>query len=113
MYTTLCTLAAAGPAATMIAAHYIPWRKSLGRDLHRLEAYALGTAAIIGGAVGTLSLADDAKQPLSPRQAAGIMIASATGAGVATLAAWAFDAVIERRHQRLDRELRNASQRRQ
>lgn len=47
MHRLIFTLAAAAPAPAMIAAHYLPWRKSIGRDLHRLEAYSIGTAAIV------------------------------------------------------------------
>lgn len=106
MFTALRIAAATVPGIAMIAAHYLPWRKAIGRQLHRLEAYAIGTAAIVGTAVGLLEIADREEVDIEPRSAAEIVILSAASAGVATLTAWTLDASIEQRHRRLDEESR-------
>ena len=108
MFRLIFALASTVPATAMIAAHYMPWRMALGRPLHRLEAYAIGTSAIVSGSVTPLLIADAADVEITPRQAAAIITTSAAAAGIATIAAWLLDWTLDRYHRRLDNELRHA-----
>lgn len=112
MLTALKIAAATIPGVTMIAAHYLPWRKAIGRQLHRLEAYFIGTTAIVGTAASLLEIADRERMDVTPRTAAEILILSAASAGAATVTAWTLDASIEQRHRRLDEESRRHAKKR-
>lgn len=77
------------PAATMAAAHWFPWRRILGRDLHRLEAYAIGTATIVGTATAAILHSDG-----DSNDAAAMLVLAAGSAGAATAAAYAIDEIV-------------------
>lgn len=100
------TICAVVPALAMTAAHYIPWQAALGRRLHRVEAYSIGTAAIVGTAATLLFAADD-DPTIRPRHAAICLLMAAASAGIATIGAYLADWRIEERHRRIDAVLRN------
>lgn len=86
---SLKTLCAVVPATTLAVAHWLPWKQVLGRELHRLEAYAIGTTAIVGTALVAMSQSDGDNEDHMA-----MLATAAVSAGVATLAAWAVDALI-------------------
>lgn len=51
-------LCVALPIVTLAAAHWFPWHRMMKRDLHPLEAYSIGTTAIVGTAGLAISLSD-------------------------------------------------------
>jgi hypothetical protein len=79
-------------AALMAAAHYLSPRV-VGRELHRIEAYvigsALGIALPFGGWVGMVWLAGETMPDLIPP--IGLLIIM-VGAGLGTGAGWGLDA---------------------
>lgn len=82
------------PGTAMAAAHWFPWRRLFGRQLHRLEAYGIGTAAIVGTAAAAMRNSDG-----DGKEHAGLLVTAAASAGVATVIAWAVDAFIEVRSE--------------
>lgn len=86
-------LCVAVPALSLFAAHFFPWRRVLARDLHPLEAYAIGTAAIVGTANVAIALSDSERSDDHV-----MMLNLATGsAGVVTIAAHLIDAILSLR----------------
>ena len=84
-------------AGMILIGHWFPWRSLLGRELHRLEAYAYGVAVILIATAIPLILAGD-------YFALAALLVAASCAGTATLAAYAIDGLIAARHARLDVE---------
>ena len=82
---------AALAAALILAGHWFPWRLLLGRELHRLEAYAYGVGvfALVAG----LALAATGNW-------AGLVIVAVVWAaeGLATVGAYAIDHWAKQRH---------------
>lgn len=78
------------PAAALLAAHWFPWRKAIKRDLHRLEAYTIGTSMIVGTAAAAMS--SDGSP--SGREHAKLLLTATMSAGFATVLAWWIDAFI-------------------
>lgn len=74
------------PAAILAAAHWFPWHKFIHRDLGRLEAYAIGTAAIVGTAGFAISISDGDRD-----DHAVMLVLSALAAGGMTVGAYAID----------------------
>lgn len=85
------------PALAMFAGHWFPWRKAIGRDLTRLEAYAYGVGWIVGIPCIIFAI-------WQQWNAIAVVIVAAGGAGAATLSAYAIDNVIEQRHRYLDEQ---------
>ncbi|MCC6454456.1 MAG: hypothetical protein IT328_05895 [Caldilineaceae bacterium] len=85
---SLKSLCAVVPAAMLAVAHWLPWKQMLGRDLHRLEAYAIGTTAIVGTALVAMSQSDGDNEDHMT-----MLATAAVSAGMGTLAAWAVDAL--------------------
>lgn len=81
------------PAATMAAAHWFPWRRLFRRDLHKLEAYTIGTTAIVGTAAIAISASGDGSGHVHSR----MLLWAAGGAGITTLVAYAVDEFIRLR----------------
>lgn len=76
------------PAMTLVAAHYLPWKQLLNRDLHQLEAYVVGTAAIAGTAGFSISISE------GDRDDHVVMLALAVAsAGISTISAHVIDHV--------------------
>lgn len=77
------------PGVAMAAAHWFPWRRLLGRDLHQLEAYCIGTATIVGisSAAITQSEGDGYDDAL-------MLLSAAASAGGVVVAAYALDEII-------------------
>lgn len=73
----------------MAAAHWFPWRRLLGRDLHQLEAYAIGSGAIVGTAAATI-VQDEGGDRYDH---ATMLLFAAGSAGIITLAAYALDEI--------------------
>lgn len=76
----------------MVAAHWFPWRRLLGRDLHRLEAYTVGTAAIVGTALAAITQSDGDRN-----DHANMLLLAAAAAGAATVGTYTVDKIIELR----------------
>lgn len=85
------------PSALMLAAHWFPWRRVMGADLPRPLAYAYGMGVIL--AVCTFLFWY--MQP-SWEWATGYLWIVALSAGAATLAAYAVDSAVERKHLAAD-----------
>lgn len=85
------TLCALFPGAAMAGAHWFPWRR-MGRELHRLEAYAIGTAAIVGTSTVAILSSDGDRE-----DHARLLSLATLSAGVVTLAAWAIDALLDKK----------------
>lgn len=83
------------PALAMTAAHWFPWRQTLARDLHPLEAYAIGTAGIVATAAAVIA----ADREGDGNQHAALLLTAAAAAGVATLSAWLWDDLLTLRLQ--------------
>jgi hypothetical protein len=81
--------------ALIVAGHWAPWRKALGRDLRRTEAYAYGVLVILVPSLGVLAAAWQL-------WAVGVVLAGAAGAGLGTYGAYAADWVIELYHELAD-----------
>jgi hypothetical protein len=80
------------PAATMAAAHWFPWRRVFHRELHRLEAYACGTTAIVGTAALTIAHSEGDRGDHST-----MLLVAAASAGATTLLAYALDKFVQQR----------------
>ena len=91
----------AASATLILVGHWFPWRKALGRDLHRIEAYAYGVGCIIGPTLFAYQLVGTA-------QATATLLVATFGAGIATLASKAIDAAIDHAHHVKDLEDRLA-----
>jgi hypothetical protein len=85
------------PAMAMLAGHWFPWKKLFGRELTRIQAYAYGTGWIVGVPCIVLAIWQE-------WLAIVVIIASTSGAALATLAAYALDTWAEQRHQLLDEQ---------
>ena len=96
------------PGFMMLSAHWAPWHKTLGRKLHRLEAYTIGMGSVVGVSVALLEIAEQERPNMRPRNAAQIVMLSAISAGVSTFCSWAIDWALETKHQLMDEEERNA-----
>lgn len=83
------------PAMTLTAAHFFPWRRVIRRDLHRLEAYAIGTAAIVGTANVAIALSDSEHAD----DHVGMLNLATGSAGAITIAAYLIDAILDLRGQ--------------
>lgn len=79
------------PTVTLALAHWFPWRRVIGHDLHRLEAYAIGTATIVGTAATAMAGSEG-----DGKDHALLLTTTAAAAGLTTLAAWAIDAASTR-----------------
>lgn len=75
------------PILALAAAHWFPWRRIRGRHLHRLEAYAIGTAAIVGTSGAAIALSNGDKND----HVTMLALATAAAGGI-TVAAHAIDA---------------------
>ncbi len=96
MFGLLILIACCVPAAIILAGHWFPWPSVLGRQLSRLEAYAFGVATIYVVPLALFGYVTDQTQMMA------IFLISATSAGVATLAAWGIDQLVERYHRLQD-----------
>lgn len=78
-------------AALILAGHWFPWRLLLGRELHRLEAYAYGVGVFL--LVAGLALAATGNYT-------GLAIVAVVWAaeGLATVGAYAIDHWAKQRH---------------
>lgn len=85
------------PFLAIWAGHWFPWRKLLGRDLRRPEAYAYGVICVVGMPLIIMALNGDWFPAL-------LITASTLGAGIATLLAYGVDAWAEMRHRAKDLE---------
>ena len=79
------------PMLVLGIAHWFPWKKILGHDLHRLEAYAIGTATIVGTAAVAIADSDEGNEH------AKLLLLTAISAGVTTVLAWWIDEVLGRK----------------
>lgn len=79
------------PGLAMMAGHWFPWPRILGRDLARPEAYIYGTTWIVG--LPTLLLVAAAFGNVHGHLLifAGLYLAALASAGIATLAAYIID----------------------
>lgn len=93
----MTTIAFFVPAMAMLVGHWFPWRKLFGRELTRLQAYAYGVGWIVGVACIVLAIWQD-------WFAIAVIIASTSGAALATLSAYALDTWAEQRHKLLDEQ---------
>ena len=84
-------------ALAILAGHWFPWRRLLGRDLHRTEAYIYGVTSICAPVLAAFALAGEG-------WAARVLACAVLGAGLSTLASKALDAAIEREHRIKDLE---------
>lgn len=75
------------PTALLAAAHWFPWKRVRQRELHQLEAYAIGTGAIVGTAGFAIALSNGDKN-----DHVGLLGLATLSAGGITLAAHAIDA---------------------
>ncbi len=96
MFGLLIAITALIPAALILAGHWFPWPTMLGRKLNRLEAYAFGVAVIYATPLALYYYAADKTQITA------MFIVSCVAAGLATLAAWGIDILVERYHQLQD-----------
>lgn len=80
------------PAATMAAAHWFPWRRVMHRELHKLEAYSIGTAAIVGTAAVCISVSDGDRNDHTC-----MLLLAAGAAGATTALAYVTDELIRLR----------------
>lgn len=83
------------PALAMTAAHYFPWRASIGRKLPRLAAYAIGTTGIVGTAAAAIASDQDG----TANDHAALLLTAAASAGAATCLAWLWDHRLSMQHQ--------------
>jgi hypothetical protein len=82
-------LCVALPVSILAAAHWFPWRKVIRRDLHQLEAYTIGTTAIVGTASVAMAISD------SECEDHVLMLwLAACSAGLVTIAAHTVDAFV-------------------
>lgn len=96
MFGLLIAISALVPAALILAGHWFPWPTVLGRKLNRLEAYAFGVAVIYATPLALVYYADNKAQITS------LFVVSCVAAGVATMAAWGIDILVERYHELQD-----------
>lgn len=80
------------PAVAMAAAHWFPWRRLFKRDLHRLEAYTIGTTAIVGTAAIAMAASDGDGHDHSR-----MLLLAAAAAGMTTLVAYTVDEFVRLR----------------
>ena len=85
------------PFLAIWAGHWFPWRKLIGRDLSRPEAYIYGVTCIIGVPIVIL-IAYHLWFPVL------LVSAGVVGAGAGTLSAYAIDTWAEMRHRNIDLE---------
>ncbi len=83
------------PGLAMVASHYFPWRQSIGRDLPRLAAYAIGTTGIVATAAGTIATDRDG----DGSDHAALLLTATASAGAATILCWLWDHVLHLTHQ--------------
>lgn len=83
------------PGVAMAAAHWFPWRQTLGRPLPRLAAYAIGTVAIV--CTAAYAIAGDSRG--TAQRHAGLVLLSAASAGATTIAAWTLDHILHLHHR--------------
>lgn len=86
------------PAATMIAAHYIPWARFTGRKLPRPAAYAIGLTTILL----TVTFAWWYTGEPSSAIIVGWFWAASMAAGLSTGLAYILDAAVEANHRKDD-----------
>lgn len=92
------------PAFAMFAAHWVQWRRIIGGDLPRPIAYSYGVGVIIA----TCTFLFWYEHP-SWQMATAYLWLVAGSAGAATLAAYAVDSAVERKHLEADRRHRMES----
>ncbi len=96
MFGLLIAISALVPAALILAGHWFPWPTMLGRTLNRLEAYAFGVAVIYATPLALFHYAENKAQITT------LFVVSCVAAGLATMAAWGIDVMVERYHQLQD-----------
>lgn len=102
------TVTAIVVALLLFSLHWFPWALLLnGGALHRLAAYTMGVAVILG----VPTLAHQVAPMSAPNEVVWLFLASGAAGGAATLAAWAIDAALENHHLRVDARERAKSQR--
>ena len=84
-------------ALAILAGHWFPWRRLLGRDLHRTEADTYGVTSICAPVLAAFALASEG-------WTARVLACAVLGACLSTLASKALDAAIERVHRIKDLE---------
>ncbi len=87
-------------AGAIAVLHWFPWVRLTGHRLHRLIAYALGVAVILGAP----TLAWLRYAPLAGDAVLRLFWAAGIAAGMATCVTWAVDALIEKTHLSADLE---------
>lgn len=85
------------PAASMAAAHWFPWRRVFRRELYRLEAYTIGTTAIVGTAAIAIANSDGDGHDHSR-----MLLLAAGAAGLTTLVAYTVDQFVNLRAEIAD-----------
>lgn len=88
--TILTGICALLPGTAMAAAHWFPWQRLFKRELRRLEAYAIGTTAIVGTAAIAIANSEG-----DGRDHSRMLILAAASAGVTTLVAYAVDKFVK------------------
>lgn len=83
------------PALGIGLGHWFPWRKVIGHDLSRLQAYAYGVLWIVAMPVVVMLAQGATGYAL-------LLLLSVASAGGATLLAYAIDTWIETKHKLLD-----------
>ncbi len=86
---SLLTFCSVVPALILAIAHWMPWQQLLGRKLHRLEAYLIGTTAIVGTTAIAIANSDGNKD-----EHIEMLLASTASGGAATLMAWGIDGML-------------------
>ena len=100
-------LTAVATSALLALEHFLPWRALTGGPLHRLAAYILGTATLLGGATVWLLLA----RPEWEQAVVGLWTIAISG-GVTVVGGYVVDALALARANQLELEARREADRR-
>lgn len=100
-------LTAATTSALLAVEHFIPWRELTGSKLHRLVAYTMGTATLLGGMTAWLLIG----RPDAAQAAVGIWTIAVSG-GIAVVACYVVDAMAMARANKRELEARREADRR-
>lgn len=100
-------LTAAATAAVLAAEHLLPWRALTGRKLHRLAAYTMGTATLLGGMTAWLLIG----RPDAAQAAVGLWTIAVSG-GIAVVGCYVVDALALARANERELEARREDDRR-
>lgn len=88
-------LAISLPALGILAGHWFPWRKVIGKELTRVQAYSYGVFWIVLVPCVVMLAQGEIGHVL-------LLLTSVAAAGLATIGAYAVDIWTETRHRLLD-----------